>query len=102
MTVVYYRHCFKAYENGLKDNLPPKKRYKLWIFFIDHVIEIWKVYGMENETIQRFVNEVMEKVFQEAYDNGVLHKAEHYVYWVNFISHPSKLIETVIYGKYVI
>lgn len=46
---------------------------------------------MENETIQRFVNEAMEKVFQEAYDSGVLHKAEHYVYWVNFTMHPSKL-----------
>jgi len=80
-----FRYSLKAFDDGLKENWTPIKRKILWNLFIDHVIEIWKEYGMQNETIVSFVNETMERVFQEAQNEGVLEKAEHYAYWVSFM-----------------
>jgi len=71
----------------LKEDWPPIKRKLLWDSYIDHVIEIWKEYGSGNESIVMFMNETMERVFQEAQDEGCLHKAEHYAYWVSFMKH---------------
>lgn len=49
------------------------------------MIEIRKSYRMKKETIRNFMNETMERAFQEAHDNKALRKAEHYIYWVCFI-----------------
>ncbi|VVC35172.1 Hypothetical protein CINCED_3A024145 [Cinara cedri] len=77
------RNCIKTYEDGLKENLPPANKHNLWNFYIDHVIEIRKSYRMKKETIRNFMNETMERAFQEAHDNKALRKAEHYIYWAN-------------------
>uniref|UniRef100_A0A2H8TXJ3 U3 small nucleolar RNA-associated protein 6 n=1 Tax=Melanaphis sacchari TaxID=742174 RepID=A0A2H8TXJ3_9HEMI len=75
------RNCIKTYEDGLKENLPLKNKHKLWNFYIDHVIEIRKSYRMKKETIRNFMNETMERAFQEAHDNKALLNAEYYIYW---------------------
>ncbi|XP_060844936.1 U3 small nucleolar RNA-associated protein 6 homolog [Rhopalosiphum padi] len=75
------RNCIKTYEDGLKENLPLKNKHKLWNFYIDHVIEIRKSYRMKKETIRNFMNETMERTFQEAHNNKALRKSEHYIYW---------------------
>ncbi|XP_060856851.1 U3 small nucleolar RNA-associated protein 6 homolog isoform X2 [Metopolophium dirhodum] len=75
------RNCIKTYEDGLKENLPLKNKHKLWNFYIDHIIEIRKSYRMKKETIRNFMNETMERAFQEAHNNKALHKSEHYIYW---------------------
>ncbi|XP_026817863.1 U3 small nucleolar RNA-associated protein 6 homolog [Rhopalosiphum maidis] len=75
------RNCIKTYENGLKENLPLENKHKLWNFYIDHIIEIRKSYRMKKETIRNFMNETMERAFQEAHDNRALCKAEYYIYW---------------------
>ncbi|XP_060857109.1 U3 small nucleolar RNA-associated protein 6 homolog isoform X1 [Metopolophium dirhodum] len=75
------RNCIKTYENGLKENLPLKNKHKLWNFYIDHIIEIRKSYRMKKETIRNFMNDTMERAFQEAHDNKALIKAQHYIYW---------------------
>ncbi|XP_027843595.2 U3 small nucleolar RNA-associated protein 6 homolog [Aphis gossypii] len=75
------RNCIKTYENGLKENLPLKNKLKLWTFYIDHIIEIRKSYRMKKETIRNFMNETMERAFQEAHENKALCKAEYYIYW---------------------
>jgi len=82
---LFYRNCIKIYEDGLKENLPPKNKHKLWNFYIDHIIEIRKSYRMKKETIRNFMNETMERAFQEAHDNKALLNPEHYIYWVNFL-----------------
>lgn len=69
----------------MKENLPLKNKHNLWNFYIDHVIEIRKSYRMKKETIRNFMNETMERAFQEAHDNKALRKAEHYIYWVRNI-----------------
>lgn len=46
---------------------------------------------MKKETIRNFMNETMERAFQEAHDNKALHKAEHYIYWVNFLKYLIKI-----------
>lgn len=83
--VLFYRNCIKTYEDGLKENLPLKNKHKLWNFYIDHVIEIRKSYRMKKETIRNFMNETMERAFQEAFDNKALRKPEHFIYWVCYI-----------------
>ncbi|XP_003242958.1 U3 small nucleolar RNA-associated protein 6 homolog isoform X1 [Acyrthosiphon pisum] len=75
------RNCIKTYEDGLKENLPLKNKHKLWDFYIDHIIEIRKSYRMKKEIIRNFMNETMERAFEEAHDNKALHKSEHYIYW---------------------
>ncbi|KAF0763452.1 U3 small nucleolar RNA-associated protein 6 [Aphis craccivora] len=75
------RNCIKTYENGLKENLPLENKHKLWTFYIDHIIEIRKSYRMKKETIRNFMNETMERAFQEAHENKALCKAEYYIYW---------------------
>ncbi|XP_022173261.1 U3 small nucleolar RNA-associated protein 6 homolog isoform X2 [Myzus persicae] len=75
------RNCIKTYEDGLKENLPLNNKHKLWNFYIDHIIEIRKSYRMKKETIRNFMNETMERAFQEAHDNKALLKAEYYIYW---------------------
>ncbi|XP_003244176.2 uncharacterized protein LOC100568528 isoform X1 [Acyrthosiphon pisum] len=75
------RNCIKTYENGLKENLPLKNKHKLWNFYIDHIIEIRKSYRMKKETIRNFMNDTMERAFQEVHDNKALLKAEHYICW---------------------
>jgi len=82
--IFFYRNCIKTYEDGLKENLPLKNKHKLWNFYIDHVIEIRRSYRMKKETIRNFMNETMERAFQEAHDNKALLKAEYYTYWVRF------------------
>ncbi|CAI6357406.1 unnamed protein product [Macrosiphum euphorbiae] len=77
------RNCIKTYEDGLKENLPLQNKHKLWNFYIDHVIEIRKSYRMKKETIRNFMNETMERAFQEAHDNKALCKAGQYIYWAN-------------------
>ncbi|KAL4103959.1 hypothetical protein QTP88_019276 [Uroleucon formosanum] len=77
------RNCIKTYEDGLKENLPLQNKHKLWNFYIDHVIEIRKSYRMKKETIRNFMNETMERAFQEAHDNKALCKAEQYIYWAD-------------------
>ena len=83
---LFYRNCIKTYEDGLKENLPLKNKHKLWNFYIDHIIEIRKSYRMKKETIRNFMNDTMERAFQEAHDNKALLKAEHYIYWVYVFS----------------
>jgi len=83
LTHLLYRNCIKTYEDGLKENLPLENKHKLWNFYIDHVIEIRKSYRMKKETIRNFMNETMERAFQEAHDNRALCKAEQYIYWVD-------------------
>jgi len=85
LTISFYRNCIKTYEDGLKENLLPKNKHNLWNFYIDHVIEIRKSYRMKKETIRNFMNETMERAFQEAHDNKALRKAEHYIYWVRLV-----------------
>jgi len=80
---LFYRNCIKTYEDGLKENLPLTNKHKLWIYYIDHIIEIRKSYRMKKETIRNFMNETMERAFQKAHDNKALLKPEHYIYWVN-------------------
>ncbi|KAL5237260.1 hypothetical protein ACI65C_004670 [Semiaphis heraclei] len=75
------RNCIKTYEDGLKENLPPKNKHKLWNFYIDHIIEIRKSYRMKKETIRNFMNETMERAFKKAHNNKALLKPEHYIYW---------------------
>lgn len=48
------------------------------------MIEIRKSYRMKKETIRNFMNETMERAFQEAFDNKALRKPEHFIYWVYF------------------
>ncbi|XP_025203204.1 U3 small nucleolar RNA-associated protein 6 homolog [Melanaphis sacchari] len=75
------RNCITTYEDGLKENLPLKNKHKLWNFYIGNIIEIRKSYRMKKETIRNFMNETMERAFQEAHYNKALSKAEHYIYW---------------------
>lgn len=71
----------------MKEVWTPIKRKLLWDSFIDHVIENWKTCYWGNDEIFNFINETMERVFQEAQDEGFLDKAEHYAYWVSFMKH---------------
>ncbi|XP_026819187.1 uncharacterized protein LOC113557844, partial [Rhopalosiphum maidis] len=73
-------YTYKAFDDGLKVIWSPVKRKLLWNMFIEHVINIWKEFGVKN-TIASFVNENMERVFQGAFNEGFLYKAEHYAYW---------------------
>ncbi|KAL5237589.1 hypothetical protein ACI65C_004999 [Semiaphis heraclei] len=75
------KNCIKTYEDGLKENLPLKNKHKLWNFYIDHIIEIRKSYRMKKETIRSFMNETMERAFQEAHNNKAIYKSQHYIYW---------------------
>jgi len=80
---LFYRNCIKTYEDGLKENLPPENKLKLWDYYIDHIIEIRKSISMNKEEIKIFMNETMERAFKEAHKNKALQKAEHYIYWVD-------------------
>ncbi|XP_060857382.1 uncharacterized protein LOC132934957 [Metopolophium dirhodum] len=91
------RNCIKTYEDGLKENLPLENKHKLWNFYIDHVIEIRKSYRMKKETIRNFMNETMERAFQEAHDNKALYKAEQYIYWAdNTIQDYDKIMRKAV------
>ncbi|XP_015372258.1 PREDICTED: uncharacterized protein LOC107167629 [Diuraphis noxia] len=91
------RNCIKTYEDGLKENLPLQNKHKLWNFYIDHVIEIRKSYRMKKETIRNFMNETMERAFQEAHDNRALCKAEQYIYWAdNTIKDYDKIMSKAV------
>ncbi|XP_001942643.1 uncharacterized protein LOC100167656 [Acyrthosiphon pisum] len=91
------RNCIKTYEDGLKENLPLQNKHKLWNFYIDHVIEIRKSYRMKKETIRNFMNETMERAFQEAHDNKALCKAEQYIYWAdNTIQDYDKIMRNAV------
>jgi len=55
--------------------------------FVEHVINVWKQFGVKDEGIAIFVNDNVKRVFQAAFDEGFLYKAEHYAYWVTFMNH---------------
>ncbi|XP_022174977.1 uncharacterized protein LOC111036958 isoform X2 [Myzus persicae] len=91
------RNCIKTYEDGLKENLPLQNKHKLWNFYIEHVIEIRKSYRMKKETIKNFMNETMERAFQEAHDNKALYKPEQYIYWAeNTIKDYDKIMRKAV------
>ncbi|XP_060845582.1 uncharacterized protein LOC132925185 [Rhopalosiphum padi] len=80
-------YTFKAFDDGLKEIQSPVKRKILWNMFVEHVINVWKQFGVKDEGIAIFVNDNVKRVFQAAFDEGFLYKAEHYAYWVTFMNH---------------
>jgi len=83
-----FRSSINVFVESLIENVLHEKRKILWNMFIDHLIEIWKQNAWKNEEfINAYVNSTMDEVFEAALNEGCLHKAEHYVYWVSFMKH---------------
>lgn len=72
----------------MNEDWSTEKRQKLWNKFMNHIIDIWKK-SKPNEITHAnlYLRIIMNDIFQEAEDEGFLHKPKYYLYWVSFMKY---------------
>lgn len=67
----------------MKEDWLPANEQNLWDFFLDNIIEINNSDKMKNKVVKNFVTEAIVRIFDQAHTNNKLHKADHFIFWVN-------------------
>lgn len=58
-----------------------KKQFQLWVFYAEHILDIWKSLDVVNKRFDEKLTNNMKRVFQILYNIKLLPK-QYYAYWV--------------------
>jgi len=79
---IFYSNCLGTLEKALLENMLPINKQELWYIYLDTMISLSQSQHMKDEKIKDYVNNKIELVFQQAYDNDALNKPDYFIFWV--------------------